>query len=98
LRTMGDGFAAVGAKMCIFDNLLDPQANDPAKLARELEVARAAGVTVVSVGRILEASPDRAQFLCLDGIHMREPYHRLMAREWLAFLARGPALPSARHE
>jgi photosystem II stability/assembly factor-like uncharacterized protein len=96
LKTMGEGFAVAGARMCIFDNLLDPQANDPAKLAREMEVARAAGVTVVSVGPVLEASPDRARFLCLDGVHMREPYHRLMAKEWLAFLAgaRGAALPS----
>ena len=54
-----------------------------------------AGITVIRVGAILEASPDRARFLCLDGIHMTEPYHRLVAREWLAFLvgARGAALP-----
>jgi hypothetical protein len=100
LKTMGGGFAAAGVRMCIFDNLLDPQANDPAKLSREMEVARAAGVTIVSVGPILEASPDRAQFLCLDAVHMREPYHRLMAKEWLAFLAgaRGAALSSARQK
>ena len=32
--------------------------------------------------------------VCLDGIHMTEPYHRLMAKEWLKLLAgaRGPAL------
>ena len=45
------------------------------------------------VGPVLAASPDRARFVCLDGIHMTEPYHRLMAKQWLAFLAgaRGPA-------
>jgi hypothetical protein len=42
----------------------------------------------------LEVERDVDRFLCLDGIHMTEPYHRLMAREWLKLLlgARGPAL------
>ena len=87
LRTMGQGFKAAGARVFIFDNLLDSQAQDPATLARQHEVARAAGITIVEVGRVLEASPDRERFLCLDGIHMTEPYHRLLAKEWFAFLA-----------
>jgi hypothetical protein len=39
-------------------------------------------------------APERDRFLCLDGIHMTEPYHRLMAKEWLKMLvgARQPAL------
>jgi hypothetical protein len=30
----------------------------------------------------------------MDGVHMTEPYHRLMAKEWLKLLAgvRGPKL------
>ena len=87
LRTMGQGFKAAGARVVIFDNLLDSQAKDRAMLARQHEVARAAGITIVEVGRVLEASPDRERFVCLDGIHMTEPYHRLLATEWLAFLA-----------
>jgi photosystem II stability/assembly factor-like uncharacterized protein len=94
LRTMGQGFKAAGARVVMFDNLLDSQARDQAMLARQHEVARAAGITIVEVGRVLEASPDRERFLCLDGIHMTEPYHRLLAKEWLAFLvgARGAGL------
>jgi hypothetical protein len=38
------------------------------------------------VKALLAAAPDRSQFLCLDGIHRKEPYHRLMAKEWLKFL------------
>ncbi|MBE3072043.1 MAG: hypothetical protein IMZ67_03630 [Acidobacteria bacterium] len=97
LRTMGKGFKAAGAKVLMFDNLLDPEVAAPSRLAREAEVARDSGIIVVQVERVLEASPDRGRFLCLDGIHMTEPYHRLMAREWLAFLAgaRGAALPPA---
>jgi hypothetical protein len=56
--------------------------------------AREAGMEVVEVGKLLLEAPERDAFLCLDGIHMTEPYHRLMAREWLKLLAgaRGPRL------
>ena len=52
------------------------------------------GMTVIEVGPLLASAPDRERFLCLDGIHMTEPYHRLMARQWLEFLvgARGARL------
>jgi hypothetical protein len=49
--------------------------------------ARAGSIEVIEVGSVLSSSPDRARFVCLDGIHMTEPYHRLMAKEWLKFLA-----------
>jgi hypothetical protein len=41
----------------------------------------------IEVGRILGESPDRDRFVALDGIHMTEPWHRLMAKEWLKCLA-----------
>jgi len=44
---------------------------------------------VIEVGDILANAPDRSKFMCLDGIHMTEPYHRLMAKEWLKYLAKG---------
>ena len=40
-------------------------------------------MTVIDVSPLLAAAPDRDRFVCLDGIHMTEPYHRLMAKEWL---------------
>ena len=51
-------------------------------------------MTVIEVSPLLVAAPDRDRFLCLDGIHMTEPYHRLMAKEWLKVLvgARGAGL------
>ena len=51
-------------------------------------------MTVIDVSPLLAAAPDRDRFLCLDGIHMTEPYHRLMAKEWLKLLvgARRPTL------
>jgi hypothetical protein len=54
---------------------------------RAAAAATAGGIEVIEVGSILAASPDRNRFVCLDGIHMTEPYHRLMAKEWLKFLA-----------
>jgi len=69
-------------------------ASDAARLAREWAAGRASGITIVEVSRLLAAAPDRARFVCLDGIHMTEPWHRLMAKEWLKLLvgAREPAL------
>jgi hypothetical protein len=97
LRTMGQGFTAAGARVLVFDDVHDPDTGDAAKLEKEWAVARESGITVVEVGRVLAASPDRPRFFCLDKIHMTEPYHRLMAKEWLKILvgARGPALGGA---
>jgi hypothetical protein len=65
---------------------------------RAARVAREAGIKVIEVGPVLDAAPDRGRFLSLDKVHMTEPYHRLLAKEWLKFLAgaRGPALAGQR--
>jgi hypothetical protein len=47
------------------------------------------GMTILEVGVLLATAPGRDRFVCLDGIHMTEPYHRLMAEQWLAYLAGG---------
>jgi hypothetical protein len=83
LRAMAEGFRAAGAGVFMFDDVHDPDAADPAKLAKEVAVAREEGIVVAEVAKVLAAAPDRKRFTCLDGIHMTEPYHRLMAREWL---------------
>jgi photosystem II stability/assembly factor-like uncharacterized protein len=91
---MGRGFKAVGATVYTFDNVREPAAGRPGDPARDAVAAREAGMRVVEVEDLLLAAPERDQFVCLDGIHMTEPYHRLMAKEWLKLLAgaRGPAL------
>jgi hypothetical protein len=43
-------------------------------------------IHVIEVGKMLDTSPDRSKFSALDGIHMTEPWHRLMAKEWLKYL------------
>ncbi len=83
---LGRDFAAAGARVVTFDDVHDPAARDAAAVARDVATAREAGMTVIEVGALLAASPDRERFLCLDKIHMTEPYHRLMARQWLAWL------------
>jgi hypothetical protein len=87
LRQMGLGFTAAGIKTYMFDEVHDPASVNPGTVERAIATARAANIEVIEVGSILASSPDRARFLCLDGIHMTEPYHRLMAKEWLKYLA-----------
>jgi hypothetical protein len=86
LARMGDGFRSAGAKCYVFDNIHDPEASRPEVVARFGSAARSAGFTVIEVDGVLSSAPDRDRFPCLDAIHMTEPYHRLMAREWLRFL------------
>jgi hypothetical protein len=95
---LGSGLAEAGAKVLTFDDVHDPKGTADGLRDREKAVARESGMTVIDVSPLLAASPDRGSFLCLDGIHMTEPYHRLMAKQWLEFLvgARGPALTGGR--
>ena len=87
LKQMGNGFRAAGIKTYMFDEVHDPAAVTPGTVERARKAAEDSGLEVIEVGEILARSPDRAKFICLDGIHMTEPYHRLMAREWLKYLA-----------
>jgi photosystem II stability/assembly factor-like uncharacterized protein len=91
---LGRGLAEAGAKVLTFDDVHDPKGTATGLRDRELAVARETGMTVIDVSPLLAASPDRESFVCLDGIHMTEPYHRLMAKQWLGFLvgARGASL------
>jgi hypothetical protein len=87
LREMGEGFKAAGIEALMFDDIRDPESVKPGVGERAVRVAREAGVTVIEVGAVLNASPERGRFVCLDKIHMTEPYHLLMAKQWLRFLA-----------
>lgn len=72
----------------MFDDIRDPETvSKPGTSERAVKVARAAGVKVIEVGALLASAPDRGRFMSLDRIHMTEPYHRLMAKEWLKSLA-----------
>jgi len=74
----------------MFDDVHDPDASDPNMRKREAEVARKAGIEVGVVSPILAASPQRSRFICLDHVHMTEPYHRLMAKQWLKAILKEP--------
>ena len=88
LEEMGEGLRAAGAEVFMFDDIHDPETvSKPGTSERAAGVARAAGIKVIEVGALLAAAPDRGRFLSLDRVHMTEPYHRLMAKEWLKFLA-----------
>jgi hypothetical protein len=87
LKELGVGFGKAGIKTYMFDEIHDPESVNPGVVERASAAASAGGIEVIEVGSVLAASPDRAKFVCLDGIHMTEPYHRLMAKEWLKYLA-----------
>ena len=87
LVQMGQGLHAAGIKAYMFDEVHDPAAVTPGTVERARKSAEESGITVIEVGKILANSPDRPKFICLDGIHMTEPYHRLLAKEWLKYLA-----------
>jgi len=88
LREMGEGLRAAGAEVFMFDDIRDPETvSKTGTSERAVKVARTAGIRVIEVGALLAAAPDREGFLSLDRVHMTEPYHRLMAKEWLKFLA-----------
>jgi hypothetical protein len=90
LKQMAQGFRSAGIKPYMFDEIHDPAAVTPGTVERAREAADDSGIEVIEVGQTLANSPERAKFICLDGIHMTEPYHRLMAKEWLKYLAGEP--------
>jgi len=90
LRAMGQGLRAAGARVVMFDDVHDPDSGAPQARQKEAAAAREAGIEIAAVSPILAASPDRSRFSCLDHIHMTEPYHRLMAKEWLRVILKEP--------
>lgn len=92
LKKMVSAFVAAGAKVAMFDTLtgdLKPQHRvypDPTSVAA---IARKTGTSLIEVAPLLNASQERDTFLSLDGVHMTEPYHRLMAKAWLKHLCAG---------
>ncbi len=95
LRAMALGFKSAGARVVTFDDVHDPDSSDPAKLKQELQAEHEAGIDVAKVSTILATAPDRGRFSCLDHIHMTEPYHRLMAKQWLKVILGVPLTPGS---
>ena len=94
LKTMVDGFSAAGIEVMVFDRLRTSRLRATPATAPDATVL--AHAHVIEVGRLLDQSPDEPKFVCLDGIHITEPWHRLMAKEWIKFLcgAHPAALPA----
>ena len=84
---MFSGFADAKARVHLFDNVREPSVRDREMASRVRSIASASKVPLLEVSARLASAPQRERFVCLDGIHMTEPYHRFMAKEWLRFLA-----------
>jgi hypothetical protein len=83
LKTMAEGFRASGARVLMFDSVEDSVAFGQPPDQQTALIARNAGVAILPARAILDAAPNHASFSCMDGIHKKEPYHRLMATLWL---------------
>lgn len=83
LKTMAAGFRASGARVLMFDSVEDSAAFGAPSDQQTAQIAKNAGVEIIPARAILDAAPDHASFPCMDGIHKKEPYHRLMATLWL---------------
>ncbi|MFB3892291.1 MAG: hypothetical protein ACE15C_09740 [Phycisphaerae bacterium] len=79
MKEMADAFTTAGAKFTVI-----PYQDKAAmqKLAGECKL------TVADFDAAFAASPERANFVCLDGVHMTESYHRIMAKELVKFLVK----------
>ncbi len=92
MKAMVDGFTAAGIEIMVFDRIRNSSRPRPTATAPSLAASLSAptsaptGVHVIEVGQLLATSPDASKFVALDGIHMTEPWHRLMAKEWLKYL------------
>ncbi|HEY3936637.1 MAG TPA: hypothetical protein VGL97_04375 [Bryobacteraceae bacterium] len=85
LKAMVDGFTKIGAKCVMFDSLWPADWDQqPKKTDRVLSKTK---LNIIEVRELLMSSPDKDKFLCLDSVHMTEPWHVLMAREWFKYLA-----------
>jgi hypothetical protein len=89
LRKMSKGFADNGADTYIFDNLRDPEEDRPELEQKIRSIAHDTEMHVIDVSKSIWSDPAHQDFVCLDGIHMKEPYHRLMAKEWLKVVVGG---------
>jgi len=86
MNSMIAGFGKAGAEVMMFDRLSPPKPKSAPPSKPVPEPPAPPGIHVIEVGRVLGESPDRDKFVALDDIHMTEPWHRIMAREWLKYL------------
>ena len=90
------GFRAAGARVYMFDDVELPVAErDPARIRLVQLTAKRDGATIIPCRAILDAAPGHATFPAMDGIHKREPYHRIMATLWLKAILEDSATHSS---
>ena len=88
LEEMSRRFKEIGAQTVLFDSIYVKGADElvNADTQRLRDLADRTGIALIPVAGKLATHPDRADFICLDNIHMRGSYHKFMAAELLKFL------------
>jgi hypothetical protein len=76
-----------GSKVYVFDTLTPTGVSEAFYNAADVAAARAAGATILEVGKILDTHLLKNEFVALDGVHMSPTYHKVMAAEMVRFLA-----------
>jgi hypothetical protein len=89
MEEMTRRLTAAGAKVACFDQLHPDKTSwvnpDPAKL----DAAVKAGLAIIPVADLISTHPDRSKFICLDGVHMTDPWHKMMAAVWVKWVVEG---------
>jgi hypothetical protein len=83
LADIRGSLAAAGARPYFFPHNGPGPYNNVSTLRR---FAASQGLALADFDDVVQAAPNKSEFVSLDKIHMTEPYHRLMAREFLRFL------------
>jgi hypothetical protein len=85
LKTMVEGFTQAGTKCLIFDSLWPADWDQYSKATDP--ILSKVKLNIIEVKPVLMASPNKGKFVCLDGVHMTEYWHVVMAKEWFKYLA-----------
>lgn len=84
LKDLMRGMNKIQADVHFFDNLFAPFGHDINRYA--VQLVKQEGIEVLEVDQKLYEHKDVSTFICMDGLHMTEPFHLFMAKEWLKYL------------
>ncbi|HEY3323791.1 MAG TPA: hypothetical protein VGP72_25290 [Planctomycetota bacterium] len=88
LNEIVQSFTQAGIEAMVFDSIVPDDTTAQFLRVSLPQVPPHPKFTLLPAREKLSTAPNRGEFLSLDGIHMTEPYHRLMTKLWLAHLVK----------